>query len=1100
MKTHTLLRWNVLFLVSVLAFSLAVHASRTLAATKTTTAPAKVVSSKIKGITLESIPTKQVKRKASLERQHPVDLKIRTCGEAGICKPTEKRVILSSDSSGKILSSYLQGCRSMKWLEGEVVLKCPSDALVPEARTERVFKMQDIFSNGQINATAVQQQMLFKGAGVKVAVLDTGIDNRHPEMSGRIVATASFVVDSSVTDVVGHGTHVAGIIAGQGVSTLTDNNGTNRALGVSPEATIIVGKICNDEGYCAEGDISAGIEWAVAQGAKVINLSLGGGAFQNECDSDPLAQKVNWAVDQGAVVVAASGNGAEANPGVATPACASKALAVGAVDQTGVRPVWSGYGTALDLVAPGLSILSSIPCSVAGSCPEAGYGWWSGTSMATPAVSGVVALVRGANPALTAQEVTTILKQTAWDLGNPGNDPLYGYGRVNAYPAVRAALDRDGDGSLIPDDCNDHDAAVRPGAAELCDGIDNNCNGTTDEGCTPASSSSSSVTPSSSSSSSFTTSSRSSSSSSRQSSSSYEPSCGNGELDPGEQCEFADQCPPEQDCNWDCQCESRPSSSSSSRSSVSSAQPVCGNGLMEAGEQCENGYACYVPGQQCNNYCRCFGSSSSSSISPYCTNTKNTHQNRMNEYNNKLNSSSDKCDYNKQDELWYLFQNILWLSNLHNQYCGYPLTIPDRPPACSSSSSSNWCNEHKNEFKNLRSDYLQLTGEENSDAFRSRKYCQLPDEKRRNADALWRQMNDLIRRQPQNCGFSLPSESPTSCSSSSFSQGTICGNGRQESGEECDDGNPVSGDGCTAACRIERGWNCDMNRIPICRTACGDGIRATSEPCDDGNNGNGDGCSASCTKENGWICFGDTPSRCDAVCGDGFLTMSEMCDDWNMRNGDGCSASCTKEDGWICSGIPSVCTSVCGDGRLTENHEQCDDRNMLGGDGCSTSCTKEDGWTCSGIPSICRTSCGDGVRAGQEECDDGNSWSGDGCSSTCRTEAGWICDRSRTSVCKTVCGDGVMEPGEQCDDGNLVSGDGCSAICTIETRSSSSSLSSSYSAPVCGNTFVENLESCDDGNKVGGDGCSSACRVESGWRCSGFPNTCIRIGPNQSKD
>jgi len=703
-----------------------------------------------KGINLENLPTKQVKRSASLERKEPNDQRIRTCAETGICKTTEKRVIMSSDSSSEILNSYLQGCRSMKWLRGEVVLKCPSDALVPDARTERVFAMQDIFVNSQINATAVQQQMLIKGNGVKVAVLDTGVDDRHPELGGRVVATASFVTDSTTADIVGHGTHVAGIIAGQGISTLTDTSGTNRALGVSPDVSIIVGKICNDQGYCSEGDISAGIEWAVAQGAKVINLSLGGGAFQYHCDSDPLAQKVNWAVDQGAVVVAAAGNGAVDNPGVSTPACASKALAVGAVDQTGVRPAWSGYGDALDLVAPGLSVLSSLPCAVAGSCPVAGYGWWSGTSMATPAVSGVAALVLSADPALTAGEVTTILRQTAWDLGTTGFDPLYGYGRVNAYPAVRSALDRDSDGSLVPDDCNDHNAAVRPGATELCDGIDNNCDGNTDEGCAPASSSSASSASSKSS----------TSSSSSVSSASSESVCGNGALEQDEQCDLGYPCSADQECNADCQCDS--SSSSSSSSSSASSQPT------------------------------------------QCDKLKKNYQERVNEYGNKLNSSAERCRFNQQNELLALFNKIQFLSNLFGQSCGDPLPIPTPPSTCSSSSSSqNECDAQKNDFHSLRETYRQLAGEEGDRDSSSSGYCRLPDELKTKLNVLRQQMAALAD-QRQDCHFVLP-PTPPSCPSP---PANVCGDGVKTWTEQCDDANQSGGDGCDATCRVEDGWRC----------------------------------------------------------------------------------------------------------------------------------------------------------------------------------------------------------------------------------------------------------------------------------------------------
>jgi hypothetical protein len=445
------------------------------------------------------------------ERRREKVSRIYNCEEAKFCAAGEQRVLLGSKTPKDVFAAISKGCRAKLWIKNDVILKCPKSVAIPGARAERVFKTQDLFSVGQINAAVLHQQGV-KGSGVRVAVLDTGVDAQHPEVSSRIAERASFIEGSDGTDGHGHGTHVAGIIAGRGLSTIPDENGDNRILGVSPEVSLLIGKVCSDEGWCPEGSILAGIEWAVSKGAKVINLSLGGGAFLSHCDSDPLAAKANWAASQGTLVIAAAGNGAEITPGVSTPGCASRAVAVGAVDRSDVRQPWSGNGSALDLVAPGLGILSSLPCAVSGHCPEAGYGWWSGTSMATPHVTGVAALIRGANSSLLPDDVRTILTQTAYDLGGAGRDDSYGFGRVDAASAVRSARDRDSDGSLIPDDCNDSDASVSPLLPEKCgNGKDDDCDGQIDEGCAPpappsssssASSASSVSSPSSSSSSS----------------------------------------------------------------------------------------------------------------------------------------------------------------------------------------------------------------------------------------------------------------------------------------------------------------------------------------------------------------------------------------------------------------------------------------------------------------------------------------------------------------------------------------------------------------------------------------------------------------------
>ncbi|OIO55630.1 hypothetical protein AUJ46_00735 [Candidatus Peregrinibacteria bacterium CG1_02_54_53] len=429
------------------------------------------------------------------EKHREKDSRVQTCDEVGLCGKDEKRLLLGSKAPREVFSALLKGCRAKRWLNNDVVLKCPKDVMILGANTERVFKIQDYFSAEQIGALAMHQQNI-KGSGVKVAVLDTGIDASHPEIASRIVEQALFVVGSTPADGSGHGTHVAGIVAGAGTVVHQDENGANRILGTGPQVSLLIGKVCNDDGWCAEGDILAGIEWAVSKGAKVINLSLGGGAFMSACDSDPMAAKANWAANQGTLVVAASGNGAELNPGVSTPGCASKAVAVGAIDRNNVRPVWSGNGPALDVMAPGLGILSSLPCATAGTCPESGYGWWSGTSMASPHVAGVAALVRGVNDTLTADETRSILTSTAYDLGNSGLDDSYGYGRVDAVAAVARAKDFDSDGSPIPLDCDDRNGAVSPLKTEICgNNVDDDCDGSVDEGCTapPASSSVSSV-------------------------------------------------------------------------------------------------------------------------------------------------------------------------------------------------------------------------------------------------------------------------------------------------------------------------------------------------------------------------------------------------------------------------------------------------------------------------------------------------------------------------------------------------------------------------------------------------------------------------------
>jgi subtilisin family serine protease len=175
----------------------------------------------------------------------------------------------------------------------------------------------------------------------------------------------------------------------------------------------LIAKVCDSFGSCYVSDIAAAIEYVVENKiAKVITISLGGGGTRwSNCDKDYLVQKVNWPVDKGVTVVAAAGNTAGI---VSSPACALKAIAVGAVDKNYKRASFSGSGLALDIVAPGVSIYSTVP--------QNSYGFLSGTSMATPHVAGTVALLLEKNPKLSDSEIKTALYKSAKDLGIVGWD------------------------------------------------------------------------------------------------------------------------------------------------------------------------------------------------------------------------------------------------------------------------------------------------------------------------------------------------------------------------------------------------------------------------------------------------------------------------------------------------------------------------------------------------------------------------------------------------------------------------------------------------------------------------------------------------------
>ncbi len=364
---------------------------------------------------------------------------IRSCAEVGLCQKGKRTMLLDNKrvfSNWAMQYALARGCTLTKQREKKNRIVCPEALSIPYAAPERVFELHDIPSATQVGAIIAQERG-FAGDGVVVALIDSGVDTLHPELVGAVQATANFTTEGA-TDTLGHGTHVAGIVAGQSIN---DFNG-NRVLGVAPRVQLIVAKVCNSQGYCLEGDIDAGVEWAVSQGAKVINMSLGAGSFMGDCDDDPLAQEANWAVDQGALVVAASGNHGDGGEGVASPGCGSKVLSVGAVNVDDQRPSWSGYGSALDIVAPGVGVLSSFPCAALNVCPNPGAVPGNGTSMATPHVTAAAATLLQINPALTPQQLIDMLTSTATDLGTGGFDRFYGFGRLDVNAAVDRALEQ----------------------------------------------------------------------------------------------------------------------------------------------------------------------------------------------------------------------------------------------------------------------------------------------------------------------------------------------------------------------------------------------------------------------------------------------------------------------------------------------------------------------------------------------------------------------------------------------------------------------------------------------------------------------------------
>lgn len=285
-----------------------------------------------------------------------------------------------------------------------------------------------------------------KGANVKVAVIDSGVDAKHPDLKGAVVggsdASGAGSADGqkSIGSKPEHGTLVATMLAGRGhqppKSTAspgaTPAPGPDGIVGVAPEAQILSVSTWlgsqNPGGKTDQEQIPAAVRWAVDNGARVINISLGSTSpeWPQSWDAAFL-----YAEQKDVVIVAAAGNRVGGNVQVGAPATIPGVLTVAGLNREGAASIdSSSQGISIGVAAPAENLI--------GGMPGDGYAEWAGTSGATPIVSGVAALIRSKWPEMTASQVINRIVTTAKDAGAPGKDPIYGYGVLTAEAALKA--------------------------------------------------------------------------------------------------------------------------------------------------------------------------------------------------------------------------------------------------------------------------------------------------------------------------------------------------------------------------------------------------------------------------------------------------------------------------------------------------------------------------------------------------------------------------------------------------------------------------------------------------------------------------------------
>lgn len=299
----------------------------------------------------------------------------------------------ASSKAAKKACTQIKGKTGIKYAEPDTYVECESTK-----GSETLYSKS--WGAAKIGADKYAQYLAPSSAGktIKVAVLDSGVST-HPALSGRLVQGYDFITgDSNYRDPVGHGTHVAGTI-------VSCTPGLN--------VKILPIRVVNSLGNGYNFVIGIGIQYAVLNGAKVINMSLGGN------HSSYLDDKISYALKKGVTIVAAAGNEKQ-NTSRICPAHLKKIIVVGAVNSSNRRPSFSNFGKSLDVVAPGVNIISCVP---GGS-----YESMTGTSMAAPHISAIAAMFKLAYPSKSPAKIEKLVKKYTKDLGASGWDKYYGYG------------------------------------------------------------------------------------------------------------------------------------------------------------------------------------------------------------------------------------------------------------------------------------------------------------------------------------------------------------------------------------------------------------------------------------------------------------------------------------------------------------------------------------------------------------------------------------------------------------------------------------------------------------------------------------------------
>lgn len=369
-------------------------------------------------VSLAAPPAKEevqilVKSKATMpEAALHALLSAQGASEIGTIPALDVRVIRVPARAADKLLAALQRNKDVEYAEPDHVATAIGAANDPYFTAGNQWSLSKIEAPAAWDATVGSPEVV-------VAVIDSGVRSSHPDLSGKVLQGYDFINnDTDASDDNGHGTAVAGITAA------STNNGIGMA-GISWNSLILPVKVLGADGSGSYSAMANGITWAADNGARIINLSLGGTS-----SSRTLQNAVNYAWNRNVILIAAAGN--NGNNTAFYPAACKNVVAVSATDSSDRRPSWSNYGSYVDVSAPGVSVLT-----LSGS---SSYAYWNGTSFSSPVTAGVVALMAAANPTLSNAGMVDALLTNSDDIGAAGYDVYYGHGRVNARRAVASVV------------------------------------------------------------------------------------------------------------------------------------------------------------------------------------------------------------------------------------------------------------------------------------------------------------------------------------------------------------------------------------------------------------------------------------------------------------------------------------------------------------------------------------------------------------------------------------------------------------------------------------------------------------------------------------